>query len=200
MNDLFAAVRTCRTDAVSAGITLSPELPLPEKAAGPRALPEEKAGSRAAPEGAPPLCAASKRPPPQGSPDSRVAEARFCFPEDFIGFAGHFPGDPILPGIAQIMAAVCAAEREEPAYPALRAVKLCKFLSPVRPGQEVLVRAELALSDADEKVLHVRAELSAAGTPCASMRLVLGAAHPSGRPGKNMEETPASAGPERKRP
>ena len=31
-----------------------------------------------------------------------TARQRYFFPSDFIGFSGHFPGKPILPGIAQL--------------------------------------------------------------------------------------------------
>ena len=35
---------------------------------------------------------------------------RYRFSADFIGFSGHFPGDPILPAIAQMRTVVSLAE------------------------------------------------------------------------------------------
>ena len=36
--------------------------------------------------------------------ESDTAEVYFSFPKDFIGFKGHFPNNPILPGICIIKA------------------------------------------------------------------------------------------------
>ncbi len=67
-------------------------------------------------------------------------EARLTFPAGHPAFPGHFPGDPIVPGallLDEALAAVCAA-RGLP-YESLR-VGSAKFLRPVRPGEEVVVR------------------------------------------------------------
>jgi 3-hydroxymyristoyl/3-hydroxydecanoyl-(acyl carrier protein) dehydratase len=67
-------------------------------------------------------------------------EARLTFPADHPAFPGHFPGDPMVPGallLDEALAAVCAARGL--AYESLR-VGSAKFLRPVRPGQEVVVR------------------------------------------------------------
>ena len=93
-------------------------------------------------------------------------EAGYCFPEDFIGFAGHFPGNPVLPGIAQILAVVHAAGGET----GLRAIVSCKFLRPVLPGETLSVRLSLA---GQPDGLAARAALSVNGEQCAVMRLLL---------------------------
>ncbi len=64
---------------------------------------------------------------------------------DHPAFAGHFPGDPLLPGVA-LLAEVLEAVLDEPALaatvgaaPRLGAVK---FLAPVRPGARLAITLE----------------------------------------------------------
>ena len=63
-------------------------------------------------------------------------------PVDHPAFAGHFPGDPLLPGVA-LLAEVLEAVLDEPALaaqigasPRIGAVK---FLAPVRPGAQLTI-------------------------------------------------------------
>lgn len=52
-------------------------------------------------------------------------------------FAGHFPGDPMVPGALLLDAALAAlAKRCGVPYEALQ-VRSAKFLTPVRPGETV---------------------------------------------------------------
>lgn len=64
-------------------------------------------------------------------------------PVDHPAFAGHFPGAPILPGVV-LLTWVLEAALAEPALadligPAPR-IANAKFLSPVRPGDELTVQ------------------------------------------------------------
>jgi 3-hydroxyacyl-[acyl-carrier-protein] dehydratase len=56
---------------------------------------------------------------------------------DHPAFAGHFPGDPLLPGVA-LLAEVLEAVLDAPALTALVGstprIGAAKFLAPVRPG------------------------------------------------------------------
>ncbi len=63
----------------------------------------------------------------------------FRFDAGFLGFQGHFPDDPAVPAIAQIIAAVdsIAACLSRPLV--LSSVLSAKFRRVVRPGETVLV-------------------------------------------------------------
>jgi len=67
------------------------------------------------------------------------------FPPSEPFFAGHFPGDPLVPGVilteALAQAAGIACGEAGKSY-RLSAIKLMKFLRPVRPEAEVLLKAE----------------------------------------------------------
>jgi 3-hydroxyacyl-[acyl-carrier-protein] dehydratase len=105
------------------------------------------------------------------------AARRYRFPADFIGFAGHFPGDPILPAIVQVRTAISLAE--ERAGTALRLVEIrsAKFLAPVAPGQEVLFRCRRGAGTGE----HLYdADVSVDGKPVAAFSFVLSAE--GGRP------------------
>jgi len=53
----------------------------------------------------------------------------------FIGFSGHFPGNPILPAIVQVCAVVSLAEEEGGKPLRLAAVRSAKFLSRFAPAR-----------------------------------------------------------------
>jgi 3-hydroxyacyl-[acyl-carrier-protein] dehydratase len=69
-----------------------------------------------------------------------MLEADITVPPDSIWFSGHFPGQPILPGIA-LISAVCeiieneARERGEAV--AISSLKRVRFTGPVRPGETI---------------------------------------------------------------
>ena len=104
--------------------------------------------------------------PEQMQPD--VRKAAFFFPESFAGFDGHFPDNPILPGIAQIMAAALTVHPDGPSR--IRQIIRSKFISIVRPGETMTVKARL--SESKEGAL-VTAECSTNNGVCAHIRLVL---------------------------
>ena len=61
-------------------------------------------------------------------------------PRDHPAFAGHFPGQPLLPGVVLLAETLEVLLREAPAsvgaHPKVNAVK---FLAPVRPGANLEV-------------------------------------------------------------
>ena len=72
-------------------------------------------------------------------PELGAAAGRYRFSRDFIGFSGHFPGYPVLPAIAQILAALDVVERMKARPLKLAGVRNAKFHIRIGPGHEVLV-------------------------------------------------------------
>ncbi|MDR0735072.1 MAG: hypothetical protein LBG16_05275 [Elusimicrobiota bacterium] len=63
--------------------------------------------------------------------------ARFKLPADFPAFAGHFPGEPVLPAVAQIQMAVFVIGARAGRAAKLKEIKKAKFSAPVRAGEEI---------------------------------------------------------------
>ncbi len=69
--------------------------------------------------------------------DGDRASLELAVPESLVWFAGHFPGHPVLPGVAQVgWAARCAREVFGFSTDPLR-IDRVKFLKPVRPGEHL---------------------------------------------------------------
>ena len=62
-----------------------------------------------------------------------------CFPKDFVGFDGHFPGHPVLPAFIQILVTQCALQQRSARTWSLQRVKRAKFMKIVEPNQPVTV-------------------------------------------------------------
>jgi 3-hydroxymyristoyl/3-hydroxydecanoyl-(acyl carrier protein) dehydratase len=84
-----------------------------------------------------------------------VASFRIEIGPDHPAFAGHFPGRPMLPGVA-LLAAVLEAAAGEPTL--ARAVGtaprlgVVKFLAPVEPGASLAIAFRLGASALDWQV------------------------------------------------
>jgi 3-hydroxymyristoyl/3-hydroxydecanoyl-(acyl carrier protein) dehydratase len=71
-----------------------------------------------------------------------IGAARFA--EDSAWFSGHFPGNPIVPGVALIALVADAVIRRESGAGrplAVTGVRRVRFRLPVRPGDEVTLSA-----------------------------------------------------------
>jgi len=82
-------------------------------------------------------------------------------PVDLLAFQGHFPGDPVLPGIAQLLN--LALDRTHALWPELgqpRRVTRLKFRQKIGPGDLLEVRLE-------RDTLEVRFELHRGPELCA---------------------------------
>lgn len=80
----------------------------------------------------------------------RAVEAMTSFPADDPIFAGHFPGNPLVPGViitealAQTAGIAAASGYPETARPLflLSAIRTMKFFQAIRPEEQVDLRAE----------------------------------------------------------
>jgi len=89
--------------------------------------------------------------------------ATFSFPATFSGFDGHFPGQPVLPGVCLIQVVLVAVEKALERKPELAGIVLAKFVAVTRPDEtltavckvdETLIRAKI--SHGEERVAEVR--------------------------------------------
>ncbi len=94
-------------------------------------------------------------------------------------FAGHFPGNPIVPGViltealaqaAGIAAASGYPETEKPLF-LLSAIRAMKFLQAVRPGDRIDLRSEKIA--ATDTLLQFKVTATVNGTVAAEGQIVL---------------------------
>ncbi len=69
-----------------------------------------------------------------------VATVEVSFPSNFSGFQGHFPEQPVLPGVCQVGTAVALAGRMRGTPQVLSEIINAKFVAMVVPDQLLLVR------------------------------------------------------------
>jgi len=74
---------------------------------------------------------------------ARTGTVRLCCPEDFAGFEGHFPGEPILPAVLQLMAVRLLAETMAGSPLDSIGAERLKFKGMVRPAEEVMILVNL---------------------------------------------------------
>ncbi len=98
-----------------------------------------------------------------------VRTAEFVFPAGFLGFQGHFPGNPIVPGVAQIMAVLLTAQSETGPL-RLREVVRSKFVRMIRPGERLRVHTT---SQTTAEGLRLAAECATDEGLCAQFKLKL---------------------------
>jgi len=112
----------------------------------------------------------------------KSVDAKTSFDSDDPMFAGHFPGNPIVPGViltealaqaAGIAAASGYPEKERPVF-LLSAIRTMKFLQAVRPDEQVELRAEKI--GATETLFQFKAEARVNGVIVAEGQLVLSVA------------------------
>lgn len=96
-------------------------------------------------------------------------------------FAGHFPGDPLVPGViltealAQTAGIVAASVHPEDSQPRflLSAIRQMKFFRAARPEERIVLRAR-KIAAVDE-LLQFEVEALIDGKPVAAGQLVLNA-------------------------
>jgi 3-hydroxyacyl-[acyl-carrier-protein] dehydratase len=115
------------------------------------------------------------------------AECKTCFESTDPMFRGHFPGNPLVPGViltealAQTAGIVAASGFPEDSRPLffLSAIRKMKFSHPVRPEQELVLRAEKLAQMGD--LLQFKVLATTDGANVAQGELVLNAVSPAGR-------------------
>lgn len=88
--------------------------------------------------------------------------------DSFSGFRGHFPGDPILPGVIQILMARRLAELASGRRLVLKRCVRIKFVRPLRP----CTPAELRIRT-DDSFRTLDAEIAAQGMRISTAKLEL---------------------------
>lgn len=119
------------------------------------------------------------------SEPGHAAECSAFFSSDDPIFAGHFPGNPLVPGViltealAQTAGVAAASGFPDDARPffLLSAIRGMKFFSAVRPESEILLRAEKLAQVGDLWQFKVAASVS--GQTVAEGQLVLSQASES---------------------
>lgn len=72
-----------------------------------------------------------------GENGSLRAEA--LFPPDFPGFSGHFPGNPVLPGVCLVQAALVVLSIDRKTTVRLKRLVTAKWPASVLPGETVRI-------------------------------------------------------------
>ena len=104
------------------------------------------------------------------------AECETDFSPDDPIFAGHFPGDPLVPGViltealAQTAGIAAHSDKSGERF-LLSAIRQMKFLRPVRPGDKIILRAR-KLGEVDN-LLQFEVEASVDGKSVATGQIVL---------------------------
>lgn len=116
------------------------------------------------------------------TPGERIVTTFYVDPAREI-FKGHFPGDPVLPGVYSVecMAQTAdilllSAQRYAGKVPLFLGINNVRFLKKIAPGDTIEIRAEM-LSERPEKAIatcsaciYSRGELAASGEVTLAMR------------------------------
>ncbi len=63
----------------------------------------------------------------------------YVIPADFPAFKGHFPGNPLLPGVCQCGLCADALGRMLGRPMEIASISRSKFIAPIRPSQRILI-------------------------------------------------------------
>lgn len=100
--------------------------------------------------------------------------AKVRFPEELSVFSGHFPGNPILPGVAYLFVAEKLAARVLGEKIVLRQLKRTKFFQPSRPGDPLEIAGRLENDPGDKNILRAQVLFSGEdGRKVCSVKMIL---------------------------
>jgi 3-hydroxyacyl-[acyl-carrier-protein] dehydratase len=81
------------------------------------------------------------------SANKNEISAKFAFPSSFTGFSGHFPSNPVLPGVCQIQCILVALSEKYGRELKLKSISRGKFLNPVFPDEEITLEGTSNIED-----------------------------------------------------
>lgn len=71
-----------------------------------------------------------------------VHERVLSIGDDHPSVAGHFPGNPVVPGVVLLDEVLDTLRRGSTAQLSVTGLPMVKFASPMRPGEVVIIRVE----------------------------------------------------------
>jgi 3-hydroxymyristoyl/3-hydroxydecanoyl-(acyl carrier protein) dehydratase len=98
------------------------------------------------------------------SASDHTASVVLAIDADHPAYAGHFPGRPVLPGVVLLDAALTAIGDTTGQPLHARALASAKFLSPVTPGETLILEHRATPSGAIEFTISANARVVARGT------------------------------------
>jgi 3-hydroxyacyl-[acyl-carrier-protein] dehydratase len=102
--------------------------------------------------------------------DQSSVEAKLYFSDEFIGFDGHFPGSPLLPGILMMKTGLLISEIALEKSINVKKIKNAKFARSIFPRQEVNLKIDFKNKD---DLLQLSAVLSHKNEVCAKYSIMI---------------------------
>jgi 3-hydroxyacyl-[acyl-carrier-protein] dehydratase len=85
--------------------------------------------------------------------DAKELTAHFCFSQEFVGFKGHFPERPVLPGVCIIQAVLCMLEQAVQERPKLKEIISAKFFAPVTCNEKIVFTVRQSPEGSEERLV-----------------------------------------------
>ncbi len=92
------------------------------------------------------------------------------FPKSFIGFQGHFPNKPVLPGVVMIQVMIQMYELFKNKNYTLCKIKQAKFIEPVSAGEMISFTQEASI---DKNTIGINGKVLKSNKIIAKLSLVL---------------------------
>lgn len=155
----LAAGATVTDDPAGAAVVVTPAATAAVPGAAPRTIVIQDPPD--VPPPPPPRCALAFAAVPPS--DGEHARYRTTVPRDFFGFAGHFPGYPVLSGAVQLHELVLPCLRAAIGTTAVAAFQDLKFLARIAPGDtiELLLRRDEARGSCEFEIVRGAVKCSA---------------------------------------